>query len=132
MTTVREKLRGLIAGAVQKAQQQGALPPGAVPEVTVETPQNPEHGDFASNIALKLAKPYRRAPMDIAKAIAARVATTAKSPNSAVPAVGVAPPGLLTIRLPDHTLAANAQDLHPQTTTWRRVRQRKAAWPGCS
>ena len=41
--------------------------------VDVERPGNPEHGDYASNVALKLAKHARKAPRDIAKAISERV-----------------------------------------------------------
>ncbi len=40
------------------------------PEVEVERPANPEHGDLATNLALKLARPMRRAPLQIAEALA--------------------------------------------------------------
>jgi arginyl-tRNA synthetase len=85
--------------------------------VTIEHPADATRGDFASNIALKLAKPYRRAPMEIAKAIAAHVATTATDPASPIAAVEVAPPGFLNIRLDDHALAAMAQDILRSTST---------------
>jgi len=59
-------------------------------------PADPSFGDFASNIALKLAKPYRRPPMEIARAIAAHVVTTATDPDSPIATVEVAPPGSST------------------------------------
>ena len=74
MTTVREMLRDRIVDAVQQAQQQGVLPPVAIPEVTVETPQNPEHGDYASNIAMRMARTARTDPMSIALALANQMA----------------------------------------------------------
>ena len=45
------------------------------PPVEIERPADPEHGDFASNLALKLARPYRMAPLAIANALAAELAT---------------------------------------------------------
>ena len=42
-----------------------------VPEtVTVERPRNPEHGDYATNVALQLAKKIGSAPRDLAQALA--------------------------------------------------------------
>src|SRR5450759_163940 len=79
--------------------------------VAIGHPADGMRVDFASNIAWKLAKPYRRAPMEIAKAIAAHVATTATDPASPIAAVEVAPPGFLNVRLSDHALAAMAQDI---------------------
>jgi arginyl-tRNA synthetase len=41
--------------------------------VEVERPANPDHGDYASNIALRLGKQVRRPPREIAEAISKRV-----------------------------------------------------------
>jgi arginyl-tRNA synthetase len=43
------------------------------PEITLETPRNPEHGDFSSNVALALAKRARRPPQQLASEISALV-----------------------------------------------------------
>jgi len=87
----------------------------------LEHPADPTRGDFATTVALKLAKPLRRAPLEIAKAIAAHVVTTATDPNSPIAAVEVAPPGFLNIRLADHALAAMAQEILRNPSTWGRV-----------
>ena len=89
--------------------------------VTVERPADPSFGDFASNIALKLAKPYRRAPMDIAKAIAAHVVTTASDPASPISSVEVAPPGFLNVRVADGRLAATTARILREPATWGRI-----------
>ena len=121
---VREALEAAWAAA------QGELAPaaagGAATEphdapVTIERPADASFGDFASNIALKLARPYRRAPMDIAKAIASHVATTATDPASPIASVEVAPPGFLNIRLADGALAATAQHILAAPATWGHV-----------
>jgi arginyl-tRNA synthetase len=56
----------LTTQAVEAAQQQGAIPPGPVPDVDVERPQNPEHGDFAVSLPLRLARTAHMNPMAIA------------------------------------------------------------------
>jgi arginyl-tRNA synthetase len=87
----------------------------------IERPSDPSFGDFASNIAMKLAKPYRRAPMEIAKAIAAHVTTTATDPSSPIASVDVAPPGFLNVRLSDQALAGAVGRVLNDPATWGRV-----------
>ena len=66
-----------------------------VPEsAVVERPKNREHGDYATNIALQLAKPAGRPPREIAQILAARL--------EAVPGIAsaqIAGPGFLNITL---------------------------------
>ncbi|MBI4338626.1 MAG: arginine--tRNA ligase [Chloroflexi bacterium] len=64
---LKHRIAQLVTQAAQEAQRQGALPPGPVPEVEVERPQNPEHGDFAVSLPLKLARAARMNPMTIAQ-----------------------------------------------------------------
>jgi arginyl-tRNA synthetase len=126
---VREAIEA--AWALARAELAPAAPAGApgAPEapavppepVTIERPADQTFGDFASNIALKLARPYRRAPLDIARAIAAHVVTTATDPASPIASVEVAPPGFLNIRLADAALAATAQHVLRNPETWGRV-----------
>ena len=69
-----------------------------------------------------MARPYRRAPLDIARAIAAHVATSATDPSSPIASVDVAPPGFLNIRLSDAALAATAIRILRDPGTWGHVR----------
>ncbi|MGE4605600.1 MAG: arginine--tRNA ligase [Myxococcota bacterium] len=46
-------------------------PDGELPEIALETPRNPDHGDFACNAAMLLAKQLREAPRGIAERIVA-------------------------------------------------------------
>ncbi|HEX4886173.1 MAG TPA: arginine--tRNA ligase [Casimicrobiaceae bacterium] len=48
-----------------------ALPGTPVPAIVVDRPRQAQHGDYATNVALTLAKPARRAPREIAQAIVA-------------------------------------------------------------
>ncbi len=60
----------------------------------VERPRNPEHGDYASTLALQLAKQVGRPPRELAAAIADRLRETA-----GIREVEIAGPGFLNIRL---------------------------------
>ncbi len=68
---------------------------GAVPEFALEAPRNPDHGDFACNAALLLAKRLRRAPRQIAEDIAERLGKA----SEAVERVEVAGPGFFNVWL---------------------------------
>ncbi|STX02430.1 Arginine--tRNA ligase [Kocuria rosea] len=72
-----------------------ALADGApLPEVRIERPKNREHGDWATNVAMQLAKKVGRAPRDVAAVVRDRLQGTV-----GVAAVDVAGPGFLNITL---------------------------------
>jgi arginyl-tRNA synthetase len=127
LSPVRTQVREAVARAWQRAIDAGALPP--LPEgsptldVEVERPANPEHGDFASNLAMKLARPYRRSPLEIAGALAAAIAADAADPAVATPiqSVETAPPGFLNLRLTDAALEATIRSVLADAGAWGRV-----------
>jgi arginyl-tRNA synthetase len=67
--------------------------------VTIERPRNPEHGDYATNLALQVAKKLGVVPRDLAGWLA-----DALTGQDAIASVEVAGPGFLNLRL-----AADAQ-----------------------
>lgn len=76
------------------------LDPAALPTaVTIERPRNPEHGDYATNVALQTAKKVGVTPRDLATWLAEALTST-----GAVAEAEVAGPGFLNLRL-----AADAQ-----------------------
>jgi arginyl-tRNA synthetase len=97
---IRTLVREAVERAWARATQSGVLPvvPDGqpVPDIEVSRPDNPDHGDFASNLALKLARPLRRSPLSIAQALADELA---RDPGPVVGSVEVAPPGFLNMRL---------------------------------
>jgi arginyl-tRNA synthetase len=109
VSTVRGILSKLIEGAVQRAQEQGALPPVAVPEISVETPQNPDHGDYASNISLRMARTARMDPMSIALTLANQIVDA-----ELVSSVEVARPGFLNFRVSPAWLASQVEEILAQ------------------
>lgn len=66
---IKQKLARALEQAAKDAQQEEMLAPAALPEVVIERPQNPEHGDYASSLPLKLARTTEKAPVAIAEQI---------------------------------------------------------------
>ena len=64
------------------------------PETTVEHPRDPSHGDFATNVAMRLAKPARMNPRALAEKIVA-----AMPPSGDVTKMDIAGPGFINIHL---------------------------------
>jgi arginyl-tRNA synthetase len=64
---IEERLAGLVRAAVAEAGL--GIAPGDVPEPEILTPKQKEHGDFATNIALVLAKQVAKPPREVAAAI---------------------------------------------------------------
>lgn len=60
----------------------------------VERPKNPDHGDYATNVAMQLAKPASMPPRAIAELLAAKLTEV-----DGIDAAEVAGPGFLNIRL---------------------------------
>ena len=70
MTTVPEMLSDSIKKAFDLAQKDNLIANVEIDDTAVERPQNPEHGDYASSLPLKLAKPLKKNPMEIANVLA--------------------------------------------------------------
>ncbi|MFI8525715.1 arginine--tRNA ligase [Promicromonospora sukumoe] len=92
-TELSEALSAALAAAV--ADGTLALPADAVPaSVHVERPRQREHGDWATNVALQLAKKAGTTPRALAEDLAARLGAA-----PGIKSVGVAGPGFLNITL---------------------------------
>jgi arginyl-tRNA synthetase len=111
--SLRNQARRAVERALQRAIALGDLPPlpegadGPSVEVEVERPAQPEHGDLATSVALKLARPYRRPPMTIAAAIAAQLQAEMSSEQDVSPFASAvaAAPGFINLRFADGALA---------------------------
>lgn len=86
-----ELLRNTAAAVLaERGLDASALPPA----VTVERPRNPEHGDYASNLALQVGKKVGANPRELAGWLAEAVAQA-----DGVAAAEVAGPGFINLRL---------------------------------
>jgi arginyl-tRNA synthetase len=87
---LRSKLADSLRDAIQSAQESGDITFTTLPEVVIEHPQDPAHGDFASGIALKLARSVRTSPLQLAHIIVRRL-----EPMDEIESVSVAAPGFI-------------------------------------
>jgi arginyl-tRNA synthetase len=119
---IRSRVRAAVEAAWERAIAAGTLPelaPEDRPAVEVERPANPEHGDFASNLAMKLARPYRRAPLDIARALADELSRgVGDGPIASVEAVA---PGFLNLGLAQDALEDTIGGVLADPDDWGRV-----------
>jgi arginyl-tRNA synthetase len=91
---IKHKIEELLEQAAREAQQQGKLPAVVLPSVTVEHPQNPEYGDYASSLPLKLARATSAKPLTIAEEIAGLVPAAPE-----IDTISVAAPGFINFTL---------------------------------
>ena len=94
MSSHSDLLAAQIQAAISRAIERGDLI-GTVPEsIPLERPKNRDHGDYASSIALQLAKPAGKNPRDVAEMLKADLESLAE-----VSAVNIAGPGFINITL---------------------------------
>jgi len=72
--TVRSMLRNIIESSLENCRAEGTLTSENFPPVVIEIPVDPAHGDFATNIAMQLAKFEKKAPRTVAAAISEQLA----------------------------------------------------------
>jgi arginyl-tRNA synthetase len=87
------------AAALEVLRERGLDEAALPPDVGVERPRNPEHGDYATNVALRTAKKAGVPPRELAGWLAEALANT-----DGIASVEIAGPGFLNLRL-----AADAQ-----------------------
>jgi arginyl-tRNA synthetase len=83
---LREALRTLVPGVLAEAAEPD--------QVVVDRARDPQHGDFASNVAMRLARAARRNPRELAQAI-----VKALPANPLIAAAEVAGAGFINFRL---------------------------------
>ncbi|MCQ4241447.1 arginine--tRNA ligase [Stutzerimonas stutzeri] len=87
---MKDSIRHLIQQALIRLTAEGVLPEGLTPAIQVENTRDKTHGDFASNIAMMLAKPAGMKPRDLAQKL-----IDALPADTAISKVEIAGPGFL-------------------------------------
>ena len=122
-----ESLRARVGAAVARAWvdavEAGRLPALedglAAPGIEIERPANPAFGDFATNLAMKLARPLRRPPLDIAEALAASL--RAGAGGGLIDSAEIARPGFLNLRVSDTAYESVVAGIVAAPAAWGRV-----------
>jgi arginyl-tRNA synthetase len=113
---LKQTLIELLSDAAIAAQKSGTLPSVSLPEVLIEHPQNPEHGDYASSLPLKLARATGTNPLTIAHDIVSRLASTPEIERTVV-----APPGFINFILKDGWLAGQVNSILKADTSYGNI-----------
>lgn len=100
MGTIRDRIAAMVSEAVVAAQRAGDLPAVALPDVTIERPKIAEHGDYATNLPLRLQRAAGGRPLEIAEAIRRHLPA-----DAVIGEASVAPPGFINFRLDEGWLA---------------------------
>lgn len=89
----------LVKAAIQAAQAAGDLPDFEIPTIPIGPTKHASHGDYASPVAMALAKPAKMKPRDIAEAIVKHL------PDSEfIASTEIAGPGFMNFRLSESYL----------------------------
>jgi len=112
--TLRDQIADLVRAGLQAAQDAGALPPFDIPDpVPLDACRHAAHGDYASPVCMGLAKTLKRAPLQIAQAIAPHIPAA-----DFVGEVAVAPPGYINFTLDESWLAQQVPAILEAGETW--------------
>jgi len=87
---MKARLEQHLAAALAQLQRDGLVPEEVNPPVQLSRTKDPSHGDFATNLAMMLAKPAGKAPRDVAQAL-----IDALPENTDIKDVQIAGPGFI-------------------------------------
>ncbi len=91
---MKVQIQHLLSQSLEQLAADGILPAGSLPRPVVERTRDASHGDFASNIAMVLAKVARCRPRDLAERLVARLPA-----SSTIAKVEIAGPGFINFTL---------------------------------
>lgn len=104
---MKQKLEALILQAIDVLKKDGILDGGVSPKFTIEHARDAQHGDFATNIAMMLAKPAKSNPRALAEKIVAALPV-----DSAVARVEIAGPGFINFFIDPNAQYQIIQKIH--------------------
>ncbi len=87
---MKQKLASVIEKALSEIKNQGIIDENVTPKITIERTRDSQHGDFASNIAMILAKPAKMNPRQLAEKI-----VNALPNDPAISNIEIAGPGFI-------------------------------------
>jgi arginyl-tRNA synthetase len=95
---MKRKLDRLLKEALRKGFEAGKLRETSLPEYVIEVPNNPAHGDFATNLPLVLASSQKKRPRDLATVIV----DSLEDRDRLIQKVEIAGPGFINFTITAH------------------------------
>ena len=99
---MKHKIRKIVLDAAQKGFENGLLPSDHVPEMEIEEPRNPSHGDFSTNFAMVSAAIQKMPPRKIAESLVSSIEAlgeTSGETANLIEKVEIAGPGFINFFL---------------------------------
>ncbi|MCY4409924.1 MAG: arginine--tRNA ligase [Caldilineaceae bacterium] len=112
---IRDQIRQIVTDAVAAAQESGNLPSIDIPLVEIQRPNQPEHGEYSSNVAMLVASAVRKAtgqktnPRQLAQSIVDEIPV-----GELIGSVELAGPGFINIRLDERWLQGKVVEIIAQ------------------
>ena len=106
---MKQTIETLILQAVETLKTDGVIAPEISPNITIERTRDAQHGDFASNLALILAKPLKLNPRQVAEKIIA-----ALPQHDVVTKVEIAGPGFINFFIDPSSQYQIVRQIHNQ------------------
>ena len=113
---MKHRLVALLEGAIAQAREEGVLVVEILPVIEMELTKDPNHGDYATNAAMVLAKAVRKNPREVAKALVERIADR----DGFLEKVEIAGPGFLNFFLKQECWVKLLEDLERQGENYGR------------
>jgi arginyl-tRNA synthetase len=70
---IREEIIKLIEKSIKELQREKALPLFAFPEIKIEYPERKDYGDYATNVAMVIAKQAKKNPIEVGELIKSKI-----------------------------------------------------------
>ncbi len=112
---MKQQLAELLGAAMQPLIEAGILPESATSGISLERTRDSKHGDFACNIAMKLAKPAGQNPRDLAQVIINNL-----PPSAIIEKLEIAGPGFINIFVNSSAQNQIIEDILTQTDNFGR------------
>jgi arginyl-tRNA synthetase len=110
------QIEAYLTKQLKRVLEQFDIEPDQMPDIQLETPRDPEHGDVATNLAMQLAKPLRNNPRKIAEQIVEKLDLNPDLIESA----DIAGPGFINFRYSDQYLTNALKELIAEGETFGR------------
>jgi len=114
---VRISVKDAVKKALQAAAEKNELVLNNIPDIMLESPREKEHGEFATNMAMTIAKEAKKAPRQIAEIIINNI----EKENTYIDKVAVAGPGFINFKLKPEWLYETLRDIEGEKDNYGKV-----------
>jgi arginyl-tRNA synthetase len=111
---MKSHLEQLLHKAIIDLQQQGFLPDESSVNINVERTRDKQHGDYATNVALNLAKAAKMKPRDLAE----KIVSVLPIPDDFIQSVSIAGPGFINFTLTSKALLNGVNQVLAEKETY--------------